>query len=88
MDEEELDFDDPSFLINLEDKNNKNQQELSYAQKRQRTISKGLEKGKINYNKSSRKQLELELREEGLKTNLISKDLEDGNTSKALKIMK
>lgn len=78
---EELDFDDPSFLVEAEAK------ELTYAEKRKRQIIRAEERGRSN-NMKSRRQREEEAREEGLRTNLLSKAKEEQGESKALRMMR
>lgn len=85
MSDDELDFDDPRFLIEAE-KAAAPEATLTYAERRRRTIAKGEEKGRARFR--SRKQQEEEAREEGLRRNLIAKDTEDAGQSKALKMMK
>ncbi|KAM0749700.1 hypothetical protein T439DRAFT_381272 [Meredithblackwellia eburnea MCA 4105] len=84
MDDEEIDFDDPRFLL----VDVPAQQDLSYAEKRRRTLAKSEERNRNHRDGRSLKQREAEAREEGLRTNLIAKDTEEGGSSKALKMMK
>lgn len=83
MPEEELDFDDPSFLLPAPTPTS----ELTYAEKRKRTLALSHDKSRAPPSKRSRKQQEEDAREEGLRRNLIARDTEEGE-SKALKMMK
>lgn len=81
MSDEEIDFDDPRFLIEVATPT----AELNYAEKRRKTVGRGREK--VQTQGRSRKQQEEDAREEGLRTNLIARDTMEGE-SKALKMMK
>lgn len=87
LSDDEIDFDDPRFLIDTP----KPAQELTYAEKRRKTVAKSREAGQQRDPNRSRKQLEEETREEGLRRNLIASDTLGEATageSKALKMMK
>lgn len=81
-DEEEYDFDDPRFLLVATPA----PAELSYAEKRKRKLASSFDKSRSN--PRSRKQQEEDARAEGLATNLIARDTEEGGESKALRMMK
>jgi hypothetical protein len=86
MSDSDVDFDDPRFIAEVETP----QQELTYQQKRLKSIGRGREKAAVNQ-KRSRHEMEEEVREEGLRTNLIAKNTLEADTvgeSKALKMMK
>lgn len=85
----EPDFDDPRFLLPATDDSSISTQELTYAEKRRRTIGRGREKAQRQ--QGSRKQREEQAREEGLSRNLIAADTLGESTageSKALRMMK
>lgn len=86
MSDSEPDFDDPRFLVDVVPA----PEELTYQQKRMKSIGRGREKA-ASAQKRSRQQMEDEAREEGLRTNLIAKNTLEADTvgeSKALKMMK
>jgi hypothetical protein len=86
MSDEELDYDDPRLLDSLVSSSAPPPSELSYQDRRKRKLAQQQERGRNN--PKTRKQLEDETREEGLRTNLIARDTEEGGESKALKMMK
>lgn len=85
----ELDYDDPRFLVAAETTAASTaKSDLTYAERRKRTLAEQAERGKIK----SRKQLEEEKREEGLSTNLIDRERRQeeagGGASTAFKMMR
>lgn len=86
MSDSEPDFDDPRFLVDVEPA----PEQLTYQQKRLKSIGRGREKAAATQ-KRSRHEMEEQAREEGLRTNLIAKNTLEAGTvgeSKALKMMK
>ncbi|GAA6024639.1 hypothetical protein JCM10207_003907 [Rhodosporidiobolus poonsookiae] len=81
LSDSDVDFDDPRFLV---DAPQEHPSSLSYAERRKRKVIAQEDRGRTK----SRKQEEVERREEGLRTNLIANDTETGGESKALKMMK
>ncbi|GAA5967593.1 hypothetical protein JCM8115_006995 [Rhodotorula mucilaginosa] len=83
----ELDYDDPRFLLAAETTASTAQGDLTYAERRKRTLAQQAERGRIK----SRKQMEEEKREEGLSTNLIDRERKQeeagGGASTAFKMM-
>ncbi|KWU41945.1 hypothetical protein RHOSPDRAFT_36508 [Rhodotorula sp. JG-1b] len=83
----ELDYDDPRFLLAAETTASTSQSDLTYAERRKRTLAQQAERGRIK----SRKQMEEEKREEGLSTNLIDRERKQeeagGGASTAFKMM-
>lgn len=84
----ELDYDDPRFLLAAETTASTSQSDLTYAERRKRTLAQQAERGRIK----SRKQMEEEKREEGLSTNLIDRERKQeeagGGASTAFKMMR
>ena len=82
--EEEYDYDDPRFEATPVASTST----LTYAEKRNAALRKGLDKGRTHA--PSRKQREVEAREEGLSRNLLTSRSEDGGAqeSTALKMMR
>jgi hypothetical protein len=94
MSDSEPDFDDPRFLLEAATATISNSNtELTYAEKRRRTVGRGREKAQQQQQQSqgSRKQREEQAREEGLRRNLIAADTLGEATegeSKALRMMR
>ncbi|ORY81764.1 hypothetical protein BCR35DRAFT_352273 [Leucosporidium creatinivorum] len=89
MSDSEPDFDDPRFLVDLPSTTSTS--ELTYAEKRRRTVGRGREKAQQSQSQGSRKQREEQQREEGLRRNLIAANTLGEATegeSKALKMMR
>ena len=89
MSDDENDYLSDKFLAQLEEAS-KPQQQKSYAERRKQTLRQSQLLNERN-RKKSRKQMELEAREEGLQTSLIQKAQEEaketGKQNKALAIM-
>ncbi|GAA5983685.1 hypothetical protein JCM10908_000380 [Rhodotorula pacifica] len=83
----DLDYDDPRFLLAAETTASTSKNDLTYAERRKRTLAEQAERGRIK----SRKQVEEEKREEGLSTNLIDRERrreeDGGGASTAFKMM-
>ena len=89
MSDDEDDYLSDKFLARLEEAS-KPQQQKSYAERRKQALKRSQLLNEQN-RKKSRKQMELEAREEGLQTSLIQKAQEEaeetGKQNKALAIM-
>lgn len=84
LSDSDVDFDDPRFLV---DTPSTSSAPLSYQDRRKRKLIESEEKGRAK----SRKQLEEEKREVGLRTDLIQRAKEDeerGGESKAFRMMR
>ncbi|GAA5988246.1 hypothetical protein JCM11641_002099 [Rhodosporidiobolus odoratus] len=81
---DDLDYDDPRLLAALSEP--RPSAELSYNERRKRTVAAQQERGRSN--PKTQQQREEEAREEGLSTNLIARDTLAGEDSRGLKMMK
>lgn len=90
-DEAELDYDDPSFLLDLAPSSTSTAT-LSYAERRQQKLKATQQKILLNTQPRTGRLAEIQRREEGLAKNLITQrdegDTEGEGESKALKMMR
>ncbi|SCZ88832.1 BZ3500_MvSof-1268-A1-R1_Chr2-1g04665 [Microbotryum saponariae] len=78
--EEDIDFDDPRFLIEPAPNASTSSFELTYADRRRRTVGRGREKAwasNFEQSKVGRAEREREVREEGLRRDLIREEEEE-----------
>ncbi|SCV71823.1 BQ2448_4517 [Microbotryum intermedium] len=86
-DDEDIDFDDPRFLV--EPTTNTSSNELTYADRRRKTVGRGREKALINQRKGGRGERERQVREEGLRRDLLKEgNGERGGGNVGLRMMK
>jgi len=88
---DEWDFDDPRFLASAEQATSPTCTPLTYAERRKRDLAKAqarMREHQARESKAGRREREEEARMDGLATNLIAKETEEGRESKAMRMMK
>lgn len=90
MSDAELDYDDPSFLIDTPSTTATSNSSSSYAERRQQKLNLTQQNRLLNAQPKTGRAAEVQRREEGLAKNLITfrKDEEGEGESKALKMMR
>lgn len=85
---DDWDFDDPRFLLSAEQAPAPTAAPLTYAERRRRDLARSEARMREGQARGSRQEREEEARLEGLATNLMVKETEEGRESKAMRMMR